>query len=257
MQHLDDLADDELADLYAYPPSSGLGGPGGLGGAGDPEGAVVRANFVATLDGSATGDDGRSGSINDPADHRVFDLLRALSDVVLVGAGTARDEGYGRVRTPDRWVALRTALGLADHPALAVVTRSLDVPEALLEPADGAGELLVVSTQDADPARLGQLRERLGDERLLLAGRGSVDLAHVVERLAGSGRRRVLAEGGPQLMNDLVRAGVLDELCLTVAPLLVGGDGPRIGRGAPVHERMRLAHALVSDGPLLTRWTRA
>ncbi len=245
MQHLDDLADDELADLYAYPPSA--------------EDAVVRANVVSTLDGSATGEDGRSGSINDPSDHRVFHLLRALSDVVLVGAGTVRDEGYGRVRTAARWAPMRAALGLAEHPVLAVVTRSLDLPELVLEPAEAvepAGGLLVVSTQDADPARAAELRQRLGDERVVLAGRGSVDLAATVEQLAGSGLRRVLTEGGPQLLNDLLRADLLDELCLTVAPLLVGGRGPRVAAGAPVTTRMRLAHALQSDGPLLTRWTR-
>lgn len=246
MQHLDDLADDELADRYAYPPST--------------EGAFVRANFVSTLDGSATGEDGRSGSINDPADHRVFHLLRALSDVVLVGAGTLRTEGYGRVRTSARWAALRGALGLAEHPVLAVVTRSLDVPELVLEAGAGAepaGELVVVSTQDADAKRTAELRERLGEEHVVLAGRGSVDLAGAVEQLAGSGLQRVLTEGGPQLLNDLLRAELLDELCLTVAPLLIGGQGPRIAAGAPVTTRMRLVHALGSDGPLLTRWARA
>jgi riboflavin biosynthesis pyrimidine reductase len=242
VQHLDDLSDDELAELYAYPPASEL--------------SLVRANFISTLDGAATGDDGRTASINDPADHRVFALLRAVSDVILVGAGTARDEGYGRARTRERLQPLRASLGLADHPTIAVVSRSLELPDALLDESEGSGGLVVVTTQDADPLRLAQLAERLGQTRLLLCGRGSVDLVTALERLAGMGFRRVLTEGGPQLMNDLTRADLVDELCLTIAPLLVGGHSPRIGAGAPYRRPLRLAHAVTSDSSLLTRWTR-
>jgi riboflavin biosynthesis pyrimidine reductase len=242
VQHLDELSDDELADLYAYP------------GSGDR--AVVRANFVSTLDGSATGDDGRSGSINDDADHRVFAALRALCDTVLIGAGTARDEGYGRLGTPDAWAEVREANGLAQHPLLVLVSRSLELPEKVLDDVPEAGGLLVLTTEDADPLALAALTERIGPSSVLQSGRGSVDLVSATESLAGRGLRRILCEGGPQLMNDLARAELVDELCLTVAPLLVGGHGPRISAGAPLRTRMRLAHALRSDGSLLTRWTR-
>jgi riboflavin biosynthesis pyrimidine reductase len=242
VRHLDELSDDELADLYAYPGTS--------------ERAVVRTNFVSTLDGSATGDDGRSGSINDDADHRVFDALRALCDTVLIGAGTARDEGYGRLRTPDVWAGVREAHGLAEHPLLILVSRSLDLPEKVLDAVPDAGGLMVLTTEDADPTALAALGARLGPSNVLRAGRGSVDLVSACEELAGRGLRRVLCEGGPQLMNDLCRADLVDELCLSVAPLLVGGHGPRIAAGAPLRTRMRLAHALRSDGSLLTRWTR-
>ena len=242
MQHLADLDDDTLADQYAYPPSQGR--------------AVVRANFVTTLDGSATGEDGLSGSINDEADARVFAVLRALSDVVLVGAGTIRAEGYGRLRTATRWREARARWGLADHPVLAVVSRTLELPDQLLADEPQAGALLVVSTLDAEPTRLQQLRERLGPDAVVLGGRGSVDLVAVLEQLAGRGLSQVLTEGGPTLMNDLVRADLLDELCLTLSPLLVGGHGPRMSAGAPLHQRMHLAHAIASTGPLLTRWTR-
>ena len=242
MQHLDDVPDDELADRYAYPPR--------------PEQPYVRANFISTLDGAAAGEDGRTDSINDAPDHRVFALLRALSDVILVGAGTARDEGYGRAVTPARWQALRSALGLAEHPTIAVVSRSLALPSALLEPAPGAGGVVVVTTQDADPGRVAEVSGQLGPTQVVQSGRGSVDLVGALERLAGMGLRRVLAEGGPQLMNDLARADLVDELCLTVAPLLVGGHSPRIGAGAPYRRELRLAHALRSDTSLLTRWTR-
>lgn len=243
MQHLDDVSDDELADRYAYPPGA--------------EQPYVRANFISTLDGAATGENGRTDSINDPADHRVFALLRALSDVILVGAGTVRDEGYGRAGTPARWQDLRTALGLAEHPTIAVVSRSLDLPSALLDPTSDAGGLVVVTTQDADPARLADVTARVGPTQVVQSGRGSVDLVGALERLAGMGLRRVLTEGGPQLMNDLTRADLVDELCLTLAPLLVGGHSPRIGAGAPYRRELRLSHALTSDTSLLTRWTRA
>lgn len=242
MQHLADLDDDALAELYAYPPSEAR--------------AVVRANFVTTLDGSSTGEDGLSGSINDEEDARVFSVLRALSDVVLVGAGTIRSEGYGRLRTPARWREARARWGLADHPVLAVVSRTLDLPDQVLDADPQAGALLVVSTLDAEPTRVQRLRERLGHDAVVLGGRGSVDLVAVLEQLAGRGLTQVLTEGGPTLMNDLVRADLLDELCLTMSPVLVGGHGRRMSDGAPLHQRMHLAHAISSAGPLLTRWTR-
>ena len=86
----------------------------------------VRANFISTLDGAATGDDGRSGSINTGADRDVFALLRALSDVILIGAGTARVEGYRRATVQAPRLHLRQ--GRPAHPTIAVFSRSGDVP---------------------------------------------------------------------------------------------------------------------------------
>lgn len=220
------------------------------------EGGYLRANVVSTLDGSATGEDGLTGSINDAADHRVFALLRALSDVIVVGAGTARAEGYRRARTPDGWRAMRAAEGLSEHPTIAVVSRSLNLPEPLLDVDPEGGALVVLTSQDAEPSRIAALTELLGDGAVVPAGRGSVDVESALRHLAGQGLRRMLTEGGPQLLNDTIRAGLLDDLCLTMSPLLVGGSGPRLGTGAPVHQRMHLRHALQSDGSLLTRWVR-
>lgn len=240
MQHLDDIGDDELADLYSYPPVT--------------DRAFVRANFVTTLDGSATGDDGRSASINDAADRRVFGLLRALSDVVLVGAGTVRAEGYRPVRTREPWQALRAAMGLAPHPTIAVVSRSLELPDELLTRTGDAGPVLVLSTSTADPRRAAQLADRLGAQAVLRAGRDRVDVTGALEQLGARGLRRVLLEGGPQLMGDVVRAGRLDELCLSISPQLVGGPGPRLADGPPLEQSMRFAHGVQSSGCLLTRW---
>lgn len=209
----------------------------------------LRANMVATLDGAATGADGVSGSINGPADNRVFEALRGWADVVLVGAGTVRAEGYRAPRLPDRLVAARRARGQADHPALAVVTARGVLPDALL-----AGSPWVVTTTDA-PGLAG-LRRRLPADRLLVHD-GAVDLATAVAALTGAGLVRVLAEGGPTLLGGLLAAGLVDELCLTWSPVLVGGPALR-----PVDSpawlvppaAARLAGLLLGDGMLLGRW---
>ena len=240
LEDLDLIEDDDLAELYAYPA--------------DLDRPWVRANFVSTLDGAASGADGRSGSINNDADKRVFALLRSLSDVVLVGAGTARTEGYRPVRTREVWRDLRARMGLAPAPTLAVVTRSLDLPQGLLEHVDDGGPVLVVTSRRADAGRLGAARAALGADAVVQAGDDTVDLAAAVDQLGERGLPRVLCEGGPRLMSDLVAAGRLDELCLTMSPVVVGGDAPRITVGGPLDLQLRLGHVVESHGVLLTRW---
>lgn len=229
-----DPAEGTLTDLYAY-----------------PRGRWVRANMIATLDGAATGADGRSGSINGAADHRVFAVLRALADVILVGAGTARAERYRAPRTPEPLLAPRRALGLPDHPPLAVVTRRGDLPAALL---DDSPRPWVFTVPEAP--FLGHLRAHLPRERLHLH-EGGVDVRRVLDTLAAAGLEHVLCEGGPRLLGDLVTADVLDELCLTQTAAVVGGDATRVVHGAPWTDPVRLArpaHLLHSDGVLLGRW---
>jgi len=240
LEDLDQIEDDDLAELYAYPA--------------DLDRPWVRANFVATLDGAASGPDGRSGSINNDADKRVFGLLRSLADVVLVGAGTARTEGYRPVRTREVWRDLRARMGLAPAPTLAIVSRSLNLPQALLEPVEGGGPVLVVTSRQADVGRLAAARDALGAHAIVQAGEDVVDLAGAVDQLGERGLPRVLCEGGPRLMSDLVAAGRLDELCLTVSPVVVGGDAPRITVGGPLDLQLRLGHVVESRGVLLTRW---
>ncbi len=242
MEDLDTIEDEDLAELYAYPA--------------DLDRPWVRMNFVSTLDGASAGPDGRSGSINNPADMRVFGLLRALSDVVLVGGGTARAEGYRPVTARPAWQALRTAQGLVPAPTLAVVTASLDLPASLLDGATGSGPVVVLTTTGADPARLAQARAQLGDDSVLQAGDREVDLAAAVELLGERGMLRVLCEGGPRLFGDLAAAGRVDELCLTLSPRLVGGPASRIVSGSPVDVPLRLGHVVESAGVLLTRWLR-
>jgi len=229
------VADDDLLRLYAHPPGR------------------VRANFVTTVDGAATGDDGRSGTINNDADLRVFETLRALADVVLVGAGTARTEAYGALDLPEHLVPARSALGLRPLLELAVVTRSGILSERLL----GADRPPLVITHEGCH-HIESLRERLGPGRVLLHGTDEVDLAGALAALAARGLTRVLTEGGPHLFASLLGAGLVDELCLTTSPQLVGGHPPRIVRANEWFSPPRsahLEHVLVEGSTVLSRWS--
>jgi riboflavin biosynthesis pyrimidine reductase len=233
-----DLDLDDLAQLYAPP---------------DRDGTWVRANFVSTLDGAATGADGLSRSINNPADQTVFGLLRAISDVVLVGAGTVATEHYRAMSLTDEQRAVRAATGRSGVPTLAIVSRSLDIPERQL--ARGEGTVIVLHPSECDNAKRAKIAEALGADNVIEAGDGWVDPARTVEVLTARGLPQVLCEGGPTLMAMLVASGVLDELCLTWSPLAVGGVHPRILNGPPVDQAWQLGHLLEQDGVLIGRWT--
>lgn len=215
MQFAHPPADEDLLALYAAPSTP-----------------WTRANMVTTLDGRATGADGRSGSINSEADKRVFSVLRALASVVVVGAGTVRSEGYRRLRGPERFRQHRRRTGLPEHPVLAVVTSTGDLPERLLEPAAGRGRLVVLTSGRMPTARRELLADDLapGDE-IVVCGDEEVDPRRALAALHERGLPHVLTEGGPTLLAHWVAAGVVDELCLTVRPLLLGGRGPRILEG--------------------------
>ncbi len=211
-------------------------------------GRLVRADMVVSADGAAVVA-GSSRPLSTPADREVFRALRALSDVVLVGAGTARAERYGG--GPDRRPgvaavplsrehrAWRVERGRPTTPALAVVSRSLDLPRELVEAA-------VVVTCAAAPHA-----ER---PDVVVAGGDRVDLAVALDRLADRGLLSVLCEGGPGLLGDLVAAGLLDELDLTVAPYLVGRAPGLLAGLLPAPVPLRLLRAAEEDGTLLLRW---
>lgn len=238
-----DLDEPALARLYAY-----------------PETPWLRANMVSTLDGAATGPDGRTGSINNEADRQVFLLLRALADVILVGAGTARAEGYRRPRpvTGDRAV-LRESRPAA--PSLVVVSRTANLPLQLATPPDqGAGtvgQVMLATSRAADEQAVDAAREALGEEQVLVAGDDSVDLAQVLRHLAERGLTRMLCEGGPALLRDMTAAGLVDELCLTVVPQLIAGDHPRILTGEGLDAELSPRLLLEAEGTLLGRWSRS
>jgi riboflavin biosynthesis pyrimidine reductase len=231
------VSDDDLENLYAYPADR----------------RWVRANFVATLDGSVQGPDSRSRSISSTGDKRVFALLRSLSDVILVGAGTARSEAYMPVKSSETRAALRKRHGLAPVPPLAVVTRTLGLSPDLLR--GGRAATIVITVADAPSSRLDEVRE-LAD--VIVAGREQVDLGVALDELETRGHRRILCEGGPTLTRDLAASGQLDELCLTVSPTVLGGDGLRLTHGEPVvpPPLFTLEHLLLDDDNLLCRFAR-
>ena len=186
---------DDLDELYAVPP-------------GRRGGSWLRVNMVGSVDGAATGDSGKSGSLNNDVDKRVFHHLRSAADVIVVGAGTARTEGY---RPTDR--------------PMVVVSRGKELPEGLRDAPDGDVLLMPLD----EPAAFKQ-------------------------SLVDRGWTSILCEGGPSLLGDLLAAGVVDELCTTTVPLLVGGDHRRIVSGPPVDVPLSLHTLLESDGTLLARW---
>ena len=216
LQRLSDLSDDELA--AAYTPSR------------EP---WLRVNFVSTVDGAAQGSDGVSKSINNDADKRVFDALRRRADCLVVGAGTLRDEGYDVPSIP-----------------LVVVSRSADLPPTLADAP--RGRILMATVASADG--LAKVREELGEEHVLVLGEDEIDLALLKATLAERGWTEQLCEGGPSLFADLLAAEVVDELCWTIVPALIGGDAVRIATGAEVEVALRPALLLEQDGTLLGRW---
>jgi riboflavin biosynthesis pyrimidine reductase len=216
LQRLADLSDDDLA--RAYEP---LGQP------------WLRVNFVSTADGAAQGSDGLSKSINNAADKRVFDALRTRADCLVVGAGTLRAEGYDVPRLP-----------------LVVVSRSADLPPTLRDAPRGRVLMATVGSAGG----LAGAREDLGEENVLVLGVDEVDLVELKRRLADRGWVDQLCEGGPSLFTDLLAAGVVDELCWTIVPRLIGGDAVRIASGADVDVPLRPVLLLEQDGTLLGRW---
>lgn len=234
-----DLSWPELAELYAYPGA---------------DRRWVRANMVASADGAAT-IRGRSAGLSSQADRHLFALLRTLADVILVGAGTARAERYSAVRPEEMLPGLRHAA--APVPAIAVVSRriSLDLGSQLMMAARTGARTIVITTEQA-PAEL--RAEALKNADVIVAGDDSADLGFALQALADRGYRRVLAEGGPQLLGQLAAAELLDELCLTISPLVASGSAGRIavGTSAAQSGRLVLQHVLEDDGHLFCRYTR-
>lgn len=219
-----------------------------------PDRPWLLVNMISSLDG-AIAVDNRSGGLGRPADKALFHALRAVGDVVLVGAGTARSERYGPARPPEHVRAQRIARAQAEVPTIAVVSRSLalDLTSALFTtPARRP----IVITCAASPT---DVRRRIGDVAdVLVAGDETVDLTAAMAALAGCGADIVTCEGGPRLNGDLLAADLIDEWALTISPLLVGGDASRSSQAANSHppRGYALDRVLEGDGLLLTRWVR-
>ncbi|MBE1546483.1 riboflavin biosynthesis pyrimidine reductase [Mycobacterium sp. OAS707] len=239
----DSVDDSRLVDLYSYP--DGL------------QSCWVRGNMIASLDGGAT-DDGKAGGLAGAGDRAVFSLMRHAADVILVGASTVRIENYSGAQLPVAARQERQHRGQAEVPPIAIVTRSGNIdPNALLFTRTEVPPLILTTSRFHDDAR-----RRLGSVAEVVDASGrepeSVDNATVLKILAERGLYRVLTEGGPLLLGSLIEEGLLDELCLTVAPILVGGGSKRIVTGmGSVHTTMRRTHLLTDDdGYLYSRYVK-
>lgn len=231
----EDLDDEQLLTTYAFPDA----------------GAWLRMNFVTSADGAATRD-GRSGGLGGAADRRVFDLLRYPADVVLVAAGTVRAEGYDAMRLDDRAAAWRTARGQDPQPVFAMVTRSLELDPSSAVFADAPVRPVVYTIGEAPAERRAAL-EPVAD--VVTAGEAELDLRAVRADLVARGLRRIHSEGGPSFFGSAIATGVVDELCLTVAPSVEAGEAPRIASGpeaAPTP--LALASVLRGGDELLLRY---
>lgn len=210
-----ELDDETLARLYAA-----------------PHGSWLRVNMVSSLDGAAWGSDGRTGSLNNAVDRRVFALLRRLADAVIVGAGTARRESYRPTAKP-----------------LVLVSESGAVPHQLADP-----EAAVLLVTRSSARHLHESREVLGRDAVLTLGDDEVDLRRLRPALAERGLEALLCEGGPQLLGSMLAAGAVDELCLTQVPMVAGAGPDRIVTGSSAWAPASLELLLEDAGTLLARW---
>jgi riboflavin biosynthesis pyrimidine reductase len=211
----------------------------------------LRVNFVSSIDGAAT-IDGRSGGLGGDADHRVFDILRTLCDVVVVAAGTVKAEKYGAMVLNKAAVEVRVANGLKPQPTFAIVSGTLDLDPASDVFAKAPVRPLIFTTSSAPPNRA---LAKVAD--IVVCGEKLVDPADMVAELVARKLGLIHCEGGPSLFGSLLAADVVDELCLTVSPLLVGGTSGRIVKSDGATTRgMRLAGVLQSDSTLLLRYAR-
>lgn len=213
-----------------------------------PPGAVhVRAMMTTTIDGAVAGADRTSGSLHDPDDSFLFSVVRALADVVLVGASTVRAEDYRSVRGREDLLRPSLRPGGAPRPALAIWSRSGELPD-YLDP-DQPTYLLTPSAGAKDAAR----RSGLPAAQVLAAD----SPLEAVDALAARGMRLIQAEGGPSALARLAEVELLDELCFTTAHRTVGGPSPRVLDGAAHQTRWTLESLLLGEGATLSRYRRA
>lgn len=238
-----DGTDGQLADFYAYPS--------------DLHRCWVRGNMIATIDGGATAG-GKTAALGGAGDRIAFEQMRYAADVILVGAATVRTENYSGAQVPVPQRGQRQARGQAEVPPIAVVTRSGNLdPDARFFTRTEVPPLILTSS-----AACNDTRRRLGGLAEVIDASGprpdEVDPATALDALAERGLFRVLTEGGPLILSLFIESDLLDELCLTIAPFLVGGKAPRIANGpGEVLTRMRPAHVLTDDdGYLYTRYVR-
>jgi len=250
------MTDTAIARVYPLPAEEGLGDEDLAALYSDGAGDLpwLRVNFVSSVDGAAT-HGGLSGGLSDDADKRVFAILRRLCDVVVVGAGTVRAEGYAAMRVDEASERWRAEHGRTAHPVFAIVSASLDLDPASPIFRDAPVRPIVLTTERSRE----DTREALSEVAdVVVCGRDRVEVDVLVRVLNERGLGRIHCEGGPHLFGDLIASGELDELCLTISPRLEAGVATRISSGASpiVPVGLRLAHTLVSGDTLLLRYVR-
>jgi len=178
----------------------------------------VLANMIATADGRATLG-GRSGTLSGPADRALFHALRAPADGVLVGAGTVRMERYGRMLGDPELRALRERHGLDPEPLACIVSGRLALGEEIPLLRDPAARVVVLTASEASLPELGAQIDYVRTPG------GHLDLPSALDELASRfSLTSLTCEGGPHLARQMLGAGLLDELFLTVSPMLAGGE---------------------------------
>lgn len=214
----------------------------------------LRVNFIASADGAASAA-GKSAGLQTPGDNLIFAALRDLADVVVAGAGTVMTEGYRAITVPEPRRSIRRAYGMRDALPTAVVSRTLrlDPSASLFVDAQGESRTIVLTCAAAPPDRLTALRP-VAD--VVICGDEAVEPARARAALEERGHSRILSEGGPTAFADFVAGGAVDELCLTVSPLLIGPGPARITAGGPWEAvaGLVLTGALEEDSALFLRY---
>ncbi|MBP7986497.1 MAG: dihydrofolate reductase family protein [Candidatus Microthrix parvicella] len=210
------------------------------------------ANMVSSLDGKAALN-GRSGKLGGPLDRVMFQAIRALADVVLVGAQTVRTERYGPIQLSQDLQSARSDAGMAPNPLLAVLSRTLSLPNdrGLLDAPEG---LVLMTGADAPPDRIRQAED--AGIRVEQLGESDSTVAAALDRLSETGANVVLTEGGPSVLADIIEADRLDELCLTLAPRLLGDGLNLIERSGLEGRRWQLQHCWAADDDLYLSYQR-
>ncbi len=208
----------------------------------------VMLNMVSSVDG-ATALRGGASALNDVDDRALFLALRAVADVVLVGAQTVRSENMGPVRMSEEMSRYRNAVGLKGEPRLAILTRSLDLDVGARVFADPKRRPIVVTQNGSDQHRLAALREVADTVHAPV-----LDGAGIVAALGEA--KVILCEGGPTVNSQLIASGVVDEINLTVSPMFAMGESKRIAFGAELDPpaELQLDRVLLGDRSLFLRY---
>lgn len=213
----------------------------------------VRANMVQSIDGAGAFH-GRTKAITDPADQELLKHLRGHSDAIMVGAATAQAEKYGPVQLTEQTRAEREEGGYAAVPPLVVVTARAMLPTDL-PIFDPAGPRTIVATLETAAAAAERLRE-VAD--IIVVGETEIEPERIVAALHDRGLRRILCEGGPFLLSQLIERDLVDDMCLTVSPYLAGSQ-PTTPQPASAREhptQLRLRHVLTRNDLIYLRYSR-